>query len=255
MEEWLATAGVWASIIGAGLVGALTAVRLRWVLAVGGALAAVLVAWVLWDVAWADESEFYDIGREGALILGLAFSGAGLALFAACAGLGRLARRFVCRRRAGASQQQAQSPEGAVVRRDDATVPRSRQRLVAMAGMVGVLFLAALLFALASLTSSGVFENTDPEDRARGDRLMLVAIVAAAAAVACLVGLGWRRRVVATIGALAVIACDVAVILEVSGDMSGGTSNALAIVLLAVIGVGLVAVWAAALPVVPRGRD
>jgi hypothetical protein len=89
----------WAAVAGAPLVGALTAVALRWVLAAGAVLAGVLVAWVLWDVAWADESEFYDIGREGALIFGLVFAAAGFALIAAGAGLGRLGRRVVCARR------------------------------------------------------------------------------------------------------------------------------------------------------------
>jgi hypothetical protein len=100
VEEWLHSVGLYGAIVGAGLVAALTAIRLRWLLAVGASLTAVVVASVLWDVAWADESDFYDIGREGALILGLVFAGGALALFAASAYVGRLVRRSVCRSRA-----------------------------------------------------------------------------------------------------------------------------------------------------------
>jgi hypothetical protein len=95
----LAAVVFYAAVVGAPLVGGLTEVRLRWVLAAAAALAAVLVAGVLWDVAWADESEFYDIGREGALVFGLMSAAFGFALIAAGSGIGRVVRRAVCARR------------------------------------------------------------------------------------------------------------------------------------------------------------
>lgn len=102
MDE-LAAVVFYAAVVGAPLVGGLTEVRLRWVLVAGAALAAVLVAEVVWDVAWSEESEFYDIGREGALIFGLVFVGFGFGLIAAGSGLGRVVRRVVCARRGGQS--------------------------------------------------------------------------------------------------------------------------------------------------------
>lgn len=92
-----------AAVVSSPFIGGLTEVRLRWVLAAGATLTAMVVPWVLWNVGTSDESEFYDIGREGALFFGLLFAGFGLALIAAGSGLGRLVRRLVCVRRRGQS--------------------------------------------------------------------------------------------------------------------------------------------------------
>lgn len=129
-------------------------------------------------------------------------------------------------------------------------MPRGWLRLVAIVGMAGVLPLAAWLFVIASLMSSGVFENQDPEDYARGDRFIVVAVVAAAATLACLIGLVWRRRVLASVGAVIVSLCAAIILVDwqTNGWRFGNHDGRLVALLLAVVSVGLVALWAAVRP-------
>jgi NADH:ubiquinone oxidoreductase subunit 5 (subunit L)/multisubunit Na+/H+ antiporter MnhA subunit len=90
---------LWGGMIGLPLAAGFTRIKLRWISATGVGLALVLAAAVIVDVATGDETDFYDIGREGALILGLVLTGVALGLWLLSALIGRTIRRGVCRSR------------------------------------------------------------------------------------------------------------------------------------------------------------
>ena len=126
-------------------------------------------------------------------------------------------------------------------------MPRSWQRTVAIVGMVAVVPLATWLFALGYLAATGVFENGDPSDYARGAKFAVLAAVGGAAAVISMIGLATRRRAVAAVGAVAVDGCATLVLLNWHTSEFGISrqGTAFAAVLVAVILVGFGAFRAA----------
>jgi hypothetical protein len=63
-------------------------------------------------------------------------------------------------------------------------------RLIAIAGMVAILPLAIWLFLIGSLAAAGVFENLEPEEYTRGERIA----AAAAETIALYAGVDARRQ-------------------------------------------------------------
>jgi hypothetical protein len=122
-------------------------------------------------------------------------------------------------------------------------MPRTWQRLVALAGMVGVAVLAGWLLLVASLAARGVFENQEPEDYARGRRLAVIAAVAAMGALISIVGLAFRRRVPAALGAVIVAACATSIFADwhANGWRLGRDDSDFAAALLSAIAVGVLA--------------
>jgi hypothetical protein len=129
-------------------------------------------------------------------------------------------------------------------------MPRTPQRLAALAGMAAVTLLAGWLLAVSWLTVSRVYENLELEDVARGEMLASFAAIVATAALACLLGLGLRRRLVTAVGAVTVLGCAAAapMLIHGWGVLGGGAEPALAIAAAGVAAAGLAALWAALTP-------
>jgi hypothetical protein len=126
-------------------------------------------------------------------------------------------------------------------------------RWIAIGGMVAILPLAIWLFLLGSLAAAGVFENQEPEDYTRGERLAAAAAVGGVAALATAVGLALRWRILAAPGATAVLIS--AAVVTANSHLGADEIDPLAwIAFLAVLAVSLLALWAA-LSASPRGGE
>ena len=125
-------------------------------------------------------------------------------------------------------------------------MPKTWQRLIALVGMVAVALLAGWLFIIASLAARGVFENQDPEDFARGERLSVIAAIAAGGALTSLVGLALRRRIPTAVGAVVVGVCVGVVFADWSanGWRLGNEDSDFVAVLVGSLGVSALALWA-----------
>jgi hypothetical protein len=111
--------------------------------------------------------------------------------------------------------------------------------------MAAVLVLAAWLFAVGWLAATGVLENLELEDAARGQLASSFAIVVATASLTSLLGLGLRRRLVTALGAATVALCAVAFPWIVSGwGVAGEDVASATVVALGVASVGVTALWA-----------
>ena len=127
-------------------------------------------------------------------------------------------------------------------------MPRTWQRAVALAGMVGVSLLAGWLFVVASLAAQGVFENQDLDDLARGERLSVIAGIAVGGALTSVVGLAFGWRVRAAVGAMIVAVCVGVVYADWSanGWRLGNDDSDFVAALVGSAGVSAIALWAAA---------
>jgi hypothetical protein len=115
---------------------------------------------------------------------------------------------------------------------------------IAIGGMLAVVPLAGWLFLIGRLTAAGVFENLGPEEQARGERLAAQAALAALGALTTVVGLAFRFRVVAGVGAIAVLGSATAV--AVDWHLSAARVEPLAVfAFVPVVAVALLALWAA----------
>jgi hypothetical protein len=124
-------------------------------------------------------------------------------------------------------------------------MPRTRHRRIALVGMAVVVLLAAWLFAVGWMAATGVLENLELEDAARGQLASSFAVVAGTAALTSILGLGLRRRLVTALGAATVVTCAVAFPWLISGwGVAGGDVASATLVALGVASVGLIALWA-----------
>jgi hypothetical protein len=113
--------------------------------------------------------------------------------------------------------------------------------------MVAILPLAIWLFLLGSLAAAGVFENQDPEDYTRGERIAAAAAVGGLAALVTAVALARRWRILAALGAAAVVVS--ASVVTANLQLGADEIDPLAwTAFLAVFATGLLALWAAGSP-------
>ena len=163
--------------------------------------------------------------------------------------LGRRVRRRQARRRAKQLAGLGSGHAGADTHRVT-RMPRSPQWWVALAGMAAVTLLAGGLLLLCWLTLTGAYENLELDDLARGEMLASFATIAGTGALACILGLGLRRRLVTAVGAVTVLACAAAgpLLTRGWGVLGEDAADAVVVASVGVAAAGLLAVWAACTP-------
>jgi hypothetical protein len=105
-----------------------------------------------------------------------------------------------------------------IARTMEARVATDWTLTAASLGLLIVVPLGVWMALVGSLTSSGVYENLDPGERAAGDGLAVVGLFGALAAVIALGGLFSGSRRWATLGGCGVVAAGVAAALGVAHD-------------------------------------
>jgi hypothetical protein len=112
--------------------------------------------------------------------------------------------------------------------------------VVTYVGLIAVVPFGVWMSLVAAATSSGLYENLDPVERAAGGRLVFACLLGVASALVALGGLTFRSRRWATIGGCGVVAAGLAAL--ALGDLWVADGQEQLAVSLAAIFVGVLTV-------------